>query len=335
MSEIEHNKKIPMTKAQYNKRYYEKNKEVRVQKANEKINCYKCSRQVMRSNMSKHRLTSRCQKTYEFNQIISFIVVGDLNKVKELVENSEFDILKVDTQEAFECASRFGKLDILKYLLEKAKYQDHKLINVAHLALDHKHHHVVKYITDIIKREYLNQMFRFYTINNNVELVRYLHQQRNYNFVKSCSLYSACEIGSLPVIKFLCEETTVDVHNNEENYVFVKVIPEYRIDIFKYFFDNYFTPFVLRDKVFDMNDGYHNEIADYLTEEGYLELTDFNFYIWKVDLSYLETLPNTECCVCLETTNCKVLKCSDKHFFCEECLKNCTPSKCPLCRAVF
>ena len=58
-------RKQPMTKQEYNKRYYEKHKEVRVQKANEKVICDKCSQEVMRSNLSKHQKTAKCNKDYQ------------------------------------------------------------------------------------------------------------------------------------------------------------------------------------------------------------------------------------------------------------------------------
>jgi len=55
---------------QYNKNYYENNKNTILEKLTKKVNCQFCNRQVSSCNLNKHYTLSICQRTQSKNKFI-------------------------------------------------------------------------------------------------------------------------------------------------------------------------------------------------------------------------------------------------------------------------
>ena len=59
------------TRKNYNKQYYEKNKNKILEKLTSKVNCEFCSRQVSFANLQKYYLLKICKATQDKNKYIS------------------------------------------------------------------------------------------------------------------------------------------------------------------------------------------------------------------------------------------------------------------------
>ena len=55
---------------QYNKNYYENNKNVILEKLTKKVNCQLCNRQVSSCNLNNHYKLSICQRTQAKNKYL-------------------------------------------------------------------------------------------------------------------------------------------------------------------------------------------------------------------------------------------------------------------------
>ena len=56
---------------QYNKNYYENNKNAILEKLTKKVNCQFCNRQVSSCNLNKHHTLSICQRTQYKNKYLT------------------------------------------------------------------------------------------------------------------------------------------------------------------------------------------------------------------------------------------------------------------------
>ena len=73
-----------MDKKEYNKKYYEKNKETIASKLYAKVTCEKCGRKVSHQNLKKHQRSSRCKaKSYDDIGVIIHELKNEIKALKE------------------------------------------------------------------------------------------------------------------------------------------------------------------------------------------------------------------------------------------------------------
>ena len=94
--------KNKLTKKEYNKKYYEKNKEKIASKLYAKVTCEKCGRCVSHQNLTKHQKSSRCKaKSYDDIGVIIHELKNEVFALKEKDRKAQEDKDQEEKNEQF------------------------------------------------------------------------------------------------------------------------------------------------------------------------------------------------------------------------------------------